>query len=139
MINFAMGFDARSQGAIRALENFDVLLMTPAVQAILSRSADLITLAAVANTWARFMNPSGYLASTIHPVAESPYAIVVGVDAPYGHRREFSFKGPDSLGRYFPNDPAAYYLTDARDSSIPGVVAIAVEEMQGAIGRLAAW
>ncbi len=34
-----------------------------------------------------------------------------GTDLPYGRRREFGFSGrTDSLGRYYANDPGAFYI-----------------------------
>lgn len=54
-------------------------------------------------------NGTGTLDSSF-TMTPRPYGAEVGSDLPYARRREFSFKGPDSLGRMFPNDPAAYYL-----------------------------
>lgn len=82
-------------------------------QTAMAQGGDLLVQAAQAKTWTAFMNPNGDLASTIHPVQDSPNEIRIMVDSPYGHRREFSFKGPDSLGRMFPNDPEEPYLRPA--------------------------
>jgi hypothetical protein len=54
-----------------------------------------------------FMNPSGVLEGSFFYDGNS-----VTSDVPYAHRREQSFKGPDSLGRMFPNDPASWYMRD---------------------------
>jgi hypothetical protein len=88
-------------------------MLSPVIQQALSKGGDAIVETAVANTWERFRNPSGELASSIHKLEQSPFELLVGSDDPKAHRREFSFKGPDALGRMFPNDPAAFYLTDA--------------------------
>jgi hypothetical protein len=134
---FSAGFDAASLERIKAIAGFP-LLLDASISIIETQGADLITARAIANTWAKFKNPSGYLASTIHPVVQSPTEQLVQVDALYGHRREFSFKGPDALGRYFPNDPAAYYLTDATAQSVGDILQLAQAEIQGDIARIAA-
>ncbi len=60
-------------------------------------------------------------------------------DVPYAHRREFSFKGPDSLGRFFPNDPAGFFMRDTlqqvtTDGSINSTFAAVMGEMTGGGG-----
>ena len=60
-----------------------------------------------------FMNPTGTLMRGITGHVESPWRGVVGVgqEVPYARRREFGFSGmTDSLGRYYPSDPGAFYL-----------------------------
>ena len=57
--------------------------------------------------------PTGYLMKAITGHVESPWRGVVGVgqEVPYARRREFGFSGmTDSLGRFYPNDPGAFYL-----------------------------
>lgn len=112
MMNFSMSFDPTSLSHIAQMYGMNILL-SPPVQAAMSQGGDLLVTAAVANTWATFKNPSGVLAGSIQKIVQSPYEIQIGSNIIYAHRREFSFKGPDSLGRMFPNDPAAFYFTDA--------------------------
>jgi len=55
---------------------------------------------------------------------------------PYAHRREFSFKGPDSLNRMFPNDPAGWYMRDTlqqvtTDGTINTTFATIMSEVTG--------
>jgi hypothetical protein len=109
---FALSWDPDSLKEIAMLAGLGVLL-DQRVQQAASGVAALIVERAQANTWERFMNPTGALAESLYQVADSPYEIQVGSDLPYAHRREYGFKGPDSLGRMFPNDPAAHYLEDA--------------------------
>jgi hypothetical protein len=84
-------------------------MLTPAIQQALSKGADTIIKASQDNMpWG-----PGPLYDSMQKMSASPWEIDIGSDLPYAHRREFSFKGPDRLGRMFPNDPAAFFLTDA--------------------------
>jgi hypothetical protein len=132
---FSISFDQRSLSEIAQLQGFDVLL-APETQEAMGKGGDLLVDASVANTWARFQKPSGYLASTLHKIVTSPYEIQIGSDAPHAHRREFSFKGPDSLGRYFPNDPSAFYMTDAMNDNAQDVLKLIDNGVENALGRL---
>ena len=60
-----------------------------------------------------FKNPTGTLEESVEVQMQSEYLAWIGSSLPYAHRREFSFKGPDSLGRMFPNDPAMLMFTNA--------------------------
>lgn len=107
-----MSFSPESLKEISLLYGLNILNEVE-FQAAMSQGGDVLVQAAQDNTWSIFMNPGGDLASTIHKVEDSPYEMRIMVDSPYGHRREYSFKGPDSLGRMFPNDPEQPYLRPA--------------------------
>lgn len=78
--------------------------------------------AAKDNAASRFMQPTGNLLRNIQGYVPSPYLGAVGVtrSVPYARRRELGFSGmTDSLGRYYPDDPGAYYLHDALKDNEP--------------------
>lgn len=64
-------------------------------------------------SYMHFMNPNGQLADSIEVRMQDAHNAFIGSPLPYAHRREFSFEGPDSLGRMFPNDPAMLMFTNA--------------------------
>ena len=106
-------------------------LLEPTVQAVLDKGANTIAETAKQNTETAFMNPRGVLRESIAPVRTSLFEVQVVVGVPYGHRREYSFKGPDSLGRMFPNDPAEPYLMPAFDANEPIMLAEVEQAIEG--------
>lgn len=81
-----------------------------------------------------FMNPNGVLEDSFF--YDGQY---VTSNVPYAHRREMSFKGPDSLNRMFPNDPAGFFLRDTlqqvtTDGSINNTFAEVMTELTGGGG-----
>jgi hypothetical protein len=137
MLDFHVGFDAGSLSEIVRLQGFAALL-NPEITAGLTEASVLLENAAVANTWSVFSQPTGALASTIYTYVISPSEVAVAVGSPYGHRREYSFKGPDALGRMFPNDPAQPYLTPAVEQHQQEVAEIMEMAVNSALGRIAA-
>lgn len=131
-----VSFDPQSLSAIAQMYGMQILL-TPEVQAAMRQGADLIVSAAQDNTWATFMDPTGVLADSITRIVDSPYEIIVGSPVAYAHRREFSFKGPDSLGRYFPNDPSAMYMTNAMNQQQNAVLQLIDDGAARALARMA--
>lgn len=113
-------------------------LLDPEIQQAFQEAGTLLVEAARANTWAAFMNPTGVLAESIYFYVSGPEEIQVVVGVPYGHRREYSFKGPDSLGRMFPNDPAEPYLIPAVEQNEDRVAEIFAAATNRALGRVAA-
>ncbi len=68
----------------------------------------------------------GTLRRGINAYERSPWLGEVGVISAvrYGRRRELGFSGmTDRLGRFYPNDPGAFYLRDALQASEPGIAA----------------
>jgi hypothetical protein len=135
MTQFSMSFSPESLKEITAFYGFGMVLQ-PEVQEALTQISTLLATKAQDKTWAVFMNPSGQLASTIAPLTTSPYEAQVMVGSPYGHRREYSFKGPDSLGRMFPNDPAEPYLEPTLAENEQAMLAILEEAVQAALQRM---
>lgn len=132
---FSLSFDTPSLAAITELIGFKALL-DPEITLALTKGGSTIAQAAIDNTWTAFQNPHGELASTIYPWLASPSEMEIRVDSPYGHRREYSFKGPDSLGRMFPNDPAEPYLQPALDANEGEVVQLIEGAVTSAWGRI---
>ncbi len=134
---FTAMLDTPSIAELVRLRGFSALL-NPEIQAALIASGELLVGAAQANTWTAFMNPSGLLASTIYFYVPGPEEVQVIVASAYGHRREYSFKGPDSLGRMFPNDPAEPYLVPALEANEQAVLDLMAVAVNSALGRIAA-
>lgn len=134
-MTFSLSFSPQSLKEITAFAGFPALLSSE-VQSAMSEGGTLLANAAIANTWSTFKNPSGELASTIAPLKQTPYEIMVGADTPYAHRREYGFKGPDSLGRMFPNDPAAHYMTNALNDNQQAVLQLIDDAVDRALTRL---
>lgn len=137
MTQFSMSFSPQSISEIARFYGFKTLL-EPEVQLALTQISTLLATKAQEKTWAVFMNPSGALADTIAPLTTSPYEAQVTVGSPYGHRREYSFKGPDSLGHMFPNDPAEPYLQPTLDENEQALLVILEEAVQAALMRMGA-
>lgn len=134
----SISFDQQSMKEIVAFAGFGTLL-SEEVQAALKQAGDLITQAAVANTWEVFANPTGALASTLGVVVDSPFEIIVGSSSPYAARREYGFSGQtDSLGRYFANDPAKPYLQPALDDNQQAVLQLIDAAVEKALARMEA-
>lgn len=111
-IDWGVSFDPGSLAELVRLRGFSILL-DPEITAALKQAADLLVTTARANTYQVFDNPTGVLEQSIYPYVVSPSEIAVRVGVDYGHRREYSFYGPDSLGRVYPNDIPRPYLEPA--------------------------
>lgn len=134
---FTAMLDNFSIGELVRLRGFSALL-DPEIQQAFQEAGTLLVGAVQANTWTAFMNPTGVLAGSVYFYVISADEIAVVVGVPYGHRREYSFKGPDSLGRMFPNDPAEPYLIPAMEQNEDAVLAIFAAATNSALGRIAA-
>lgn len=116
MPDFSVSFDPESLEKLVKLEGFAALL-TPEIQTVLTEAGEMLVTTARANTWSAFASPTGELADSIYFYVVSPTEVDLAVGVPYGRRRELGFSGmTDSLGRYFPNDPAKPYLAPAVES-----------------------
>jgi hypothetical protein len=137
MSDFRALLDTPSIERVTRLQGFSALL-NPEIQQALTEGGTLLVDAARANTWAQFRNPTGRLADRIYFWVADPGEVQVVVGVRYGHRREYSFKGPDSLGRMFPNDPAQPYLIPAVEDNEAAVQALFEAATNRALGRVAA-
>lgn len=132
-MDFRMSLAPTSISEIAQLVGFAALL-APEVQAALSEGAQRVAEAAQAKTSQVFANPSGALADSIAPLTDSPFEVQVQVGVPYGRRRELGFSGKtDSLGRFYPYDPAKPYLEPALQENEQAVLGL-VEEALGRSG-----
>src|SRR5258708_14733488 len=101
-MNVTATFDASSFAAMARLAGADIRLRAELEAATGLVAQDVIDdLPAHMN----FQNPSGQLEGSFYATG-SGLQREIGSGEPYAHRREFSFKGPASLGRSFPHDPA---------------------------------
>lgn len=136
-INWTVGWDTGSLEELVRLAGFSALL-DPEITAALIQAGDLVVTTARTNTWNVFDNPSGTLASAIYFHVVSPSEVEAGVGVPYGHRREFSFYGPDSLGRVYPNDIPRPYLIPAVDEDSPLIADMIALACDNALARVGA-
>ena len=127
----AISFQPDLLGVMSQFSQFEATLKKHIATAT-EKSAGIIGTAGQANM--NFMNPTGALHDSIEVQMQSEYVAWIGSPLPYAHRREFSFEGPDSLGRMFPNDPAMLMFTHAlEDESVLLEVAnMYIEEVQAA-------
>lgn len=110
MATAAISFEPDLIGVMSQFSQFEETLKKHIGEAT-ARAALLIGATGQANM--HFMHPTERLHDSIEADLRSEYLAWIGSSLPYAHRREFSFKGPDSLGRMFPNDPAMLMFTNA--------------------------
>lgn len=108
-INFTIALDNSTSASLRKINNTKPQLDAAMETGLDEVAADLLTAIPANMNW---KNGTGQLAGSF-TITSTPHVREVGSSLPYARRREFSFKGPDSLGRNFPNDPAAYYACAA--------------------------
>lgn len=138
MLDFKMSFDPGSLARITQLIGFKALL-APEITLALSDSGSKIVSDAQAITWQVFANPTGMLASSIYFYVVSPTEVAIGVGVPYGRRREFGFSGmTDSLGRFYPYDPAKPYAAPALDMNRESTRTRVAEGVLAAFGMVGA-
>lgn len=108
-------------------------------EAAMGYSVNLVATKAKENAHARFARPTGTLARGINGYVRTPFLgeVGVGVQVPYARRRELGFSGmTDRLGRYYAQDPGAFYLRDGLRASEPGIVAAFHEANALAVRRM---
>lgn len=133
---FQAMLDAPSLAEIVRLQGFAALL-NPEITNALAQAGQLLVTAAQDNTWQVFDNPTGALADSITFYVTSPEEVAVTVGVPYGHRREMGFSGQtDSLGRYYPYDPAKPYLIPAMEQNEQAVLDLMSAAVNSALGRV---
>lgn len=133
---FSVTFDPHSLSQIAQLTGFEVYL-SEEVQHALDQVSQMMAARAQAKTWQVFAHPTGALASTITPDRTSPFEAQVEVTSPYGRRREYGFSGhTDSLGRYYPHDPAKPYLAPTLQENQVEALGIVTEAVNRALGRV---
>src|SRR5258708_2899156 len=105
-MSMTFSFDPLSLAEIAALEMFPVYVKLT-TDAALFEGAKIFAQAAIDNTWAGFMNPTGQLASDIVAIMDGQGSSSVTSGIIYGMRREYGFSGlTDSLGRTYTMIPA---------------------------------
>lgn len=119
-----IAFDPASMAEIARLFEFEVIL-TEEMATANQEAGDLVLAAAQANTWTAFQHPTGALASSLSAVLVSPWEVDITAGVPYAWRRERGFSGmTDSLGRFYPYDPAEPYAQPALDANADKVMAL---------------
>lgn len=136
MDSLTIAFDSQSIREMAMIAGVPTLL-NEKIQGTMRRVGSYLTEKGQAKTWEVFRNPSGKLASTIHPVRPSPYEVQIQVDSPYGRRREEGFDGEDSLGRVYHDLPEPY-LSPTLQEETPVVEAWFTEDIQQVLDSLAA-
>lgn len=134
MAAFSLSFTPASLSEIARLYGFPVY-MSEEVQVAMQEGGQLLVQAAQDNM--DWMQPTGALEDSMQIMSQSPYELEVGSPLPYSRRREFGFSGMvDSLGRYYPHDPGAYYLEAAAYQEGQNVLVLIEEAAQRAWARI---
>ncbi len=133
-MNLSIAFQPDILGVMQQFEGFHGKLEAR-IAAATEKSAGVI--GTTGQSYMNFQNPTGALEGSIEVLMQDAYTAFIGSALPYAHRREFSFTGPDSLGRMFPNDPAMLMFTHALEDEnmLQQIAAIYIEELTGAWGE----
>lgn len=125
-----LSFDSKSLREMAAFAGLPSLFAEE-IQGTMKQVGDLLTERAQAKTWDVFQNPTGQLASTIAPIAPSPFEVQIGVDVPYARRLEYGFVGTDSLGRTYNQAPEPYLqpTLDENEAEVEDMFATAIEHV----------
>jgi hypothetical protein len=136
-MDFTAKLDTKSLQQIVGLQGFKALL-DPEIREVLIEGGGLIAKTASGNARRVFKhNSPGGLAASIYPYMISPTEMEIRVAKPYGRRREKGFSGmTDSLGRYYPHDPAKPYLGPAMEQEGRMVEGMMDEAVNNALGRV---
>lgn len=111
MPGFSLSFDPQSLKQITQFAGFRALL-SDEVQAAMNEAGSLLIASIQGHM--HWKNPTGALFDSIQRVNDSPYEIEIGSALPYIKRREFGFSQMvDSLGRFYPYDPGAFFMLGA--------------------------
>lgn len=131
-----IAFDPASMATIARMFEFEAILAEE--MAISTQEAGaLVEAAAVANTWTAFQNPTGALAASISVVPVTPFEVGIAVGVPYGFRREYGFSGmTDSLGRFYPYDPAEPYAGPALTENEENIMVLFEEAVARSWARI---
>lgn len=130
-MNLSIAFEPDILGVMHLFEGFQERLEAHIATAV-EKSAGLIGQAGQDNM--HWINPTGALEGSIQVVMVDSHNAYIGSDLPYANRREFGFSGmTDSLGRFYPHDPGAFFMTTAIEdqSVLQQVAGIFIDELQG--------
>jgi hypothetical protein len=119
---FSISWSEESLKQIRELVGWAGML-SPVIQQALKQGGEAIVKQAQDNTWQRFKEPTGTLASSIHVLEESPFELQISADQPYAARLNYGFHGRDSLNRLY-DQPGTFWLSDALASQSEEVLAL---------------
>ncbi len=127
---FQVSFDSKS---LREMTSFAGLpaLFAEEIQGTMKQVGDRLSERAQAKTWDVFKEPMGELASTIAPIAPSPFEVQIGVGVPCGRRLELGFVGTDSLGRNYNQAPEPYLQPTLNENApeVEDMFAVAIEQV----------
>jgi hypothetical protein len=130
-----ISFDQRSLSAVAQMYGMQILL-TPEVQAAMKQGGDLLVQAMRDNM--HWMNPTGELSDSWVPLQTSPYEVQASSSAPHAARRNWGFSGQtDSLGRYYANDPGAFYIDAGMAEASPQILSDMDNAVNQALARMA--
>jgi hypothetical protein len=136
MPGFSLSFNPGFLSQIAQMAAFETLLSTE-VQSAMSQAGSLLIASIRGNM--HWEHPTGALENSIQVVNDSPYEIEVGSSLPYARRREFGFTDMvDSLGRYFPYDPGAYFMLHAYEDTSDEVYTLIESAVSSVLNEIAA-
>lgn len=136
-MDFTAKLDTKSLQQIVRLQGFKALL-DPEIREVLIEGGGLIAKTASGNARRVFTrNSPGGLADSIYPWMKSKTEMEIIVAKPYGRRREKGFSGmTDSLGRFYPHDPAKPYLGHAMEQEGAMIEGLMTDAVNNALGRI---
>jgi hypothetical protein len=134
MSGFSFSFDPESIKEIAAFAGFGVLL-SEEVQGAMTQGAGILIEAMRADM--HWKTGDGTLANSLTQITDSPYEVQVGSDDPKAARRNWGFSGKtDSLGRYYANDPGAFYAEHGMAASSQQILTLMDAAMNKAMSRM---
>lgn len=110
-MQLALAFQPNLLGVLAQFSQFDATLKKYLATAT-ERGASYILDKGVANQ--HWQNPRPVLQDSFGVVMLDYKSALIGSPEPHARRREFGFTGmTDSLGRFYPHDPGAFFMTEA--------------------------
>lgn len=132
----ALSFDQKALSEIAAFAGFS-LMLSDEVQTALHDAGSLLVQSAQGNM--HWQNPTGALEESMGIVSESHFEVIAGSADSKARRRELGFSGmTDRLGRYYANDPGAFFLTDAMQEQQSVILQSVDDAANRAMARLGA-
>lgn len=131
---FSMSFDPQSLAEIQQFYGFSVLLSDEVQQALNEGGTYLVASIQGSMHW---KNGNGDLEASIYAIHDSPYELQVGSNLPYARRRNWGFSGrTDSLGRYYRDDPGAFYMETGMAQEKQHILSLVDAAVERAMNRL---
>ena len=128
---FFIQFDATP---LEHLKNWKPIFLEEMLDAMTDVTQDLVTVSRSNMHW---KSGDGTLSNSMVGLVNNPLEGQVGSNDPKARRREKGFSGmTDSLGRFYPSDPGAFFLSDAVIQETPNINARFALAVQNTLNRM---